>query len=113
EPVVDTAAIPERLREPPGLQRPLHARGVFRAHVRTPTRRDAGGVDHHRPVGSPHEPYQRALGAAPATAQARAERHMLHASAGGRSPSAAVTSAVGSAAGSRSACAATHATAAA
>ena len=109
---VQSTASAQRLREPAALQRPLQTHRLD-AHVRAAPRRAAVGVAHHHAVGPSHEPHQLTLGAALATAHARADRHMLHASADGRSPSVAVTSAGGSGADSGVAWAATHAWAAA
>jgi len=92
---VQTTAAPQRLREPTALQRTLQTRHLD-ADVRAAPHRTAGGVAHDHAVGASDEPHQVTLGAAPPTAHARADRDMLHASAGGCSPSVAVTSATGS-----------------
>jgi hypothetical protein len=105
---VQTTAAAQRLRESTALQRTLQTRHLG-AHVRPAPDCAARGVAGDDAVGAPHQPHQLALGAALTTAHARADRDMLHASAGGCSPSAAVTSATGSGV----ACAATHASAAA
>ena len=105
---IQTTAATQRLREPTALQRTLQTRHLD-AHVRAAPRRAAGGVARDHAIGVANQPHQLALGAALPTAHARADRDMLHASPGGRSPSADVTSAVGS----REAWAATHASAAA
>jgi len=92
---VQTTAAPQRLREPTALQRTLQTRHLD-AHVRSASRRATGGVAHDHAVSAPNQPHQLALGAALPTTCARADRDMLHASAGGCSPSVAVTSATGS-----------------
>jgi hypothetical protein len=97
---------PKRMGEPARLQCALRALGLG-AHVRAAARTGAGGIDDDAAVGTPHEPYEFALGAPLPTTQARARRYMLHAPVAGGSASTA-GAAGASASGAGSARAASH-----
>ena len=83
---------PECVREPPTLQRPLHAARVG-AHVPAPPGQRCRSIDAHDTVCAANEPHELVLAASLATTQTCAGRDMAHVPADGGSASAAVASA--------------------